>query len=101
MCAITHVQPHSKHREDQFNLSLDPVTARSYHDATLPQEPAKTAHFCSMCGPKYCSMNISQEIREYAASLNGGDGAGGSADAAENPQVRKSCFFLIKIAFLC
>jgi len=52
--------------EDQFNLSLDPVTARLYHDATLPQEPAKTAHFCSMCGPKYCSMNITQEIRQYA-----------------------------------
>ncbi|GIL49181.1 hypothetical protein Vafri_5650 [Volvox africanus] len=45
---------------DQFALSLDPVTARAYHDATLPQEPAKTAHFCSMCGPKFCSMNITQ-----------------------------------------
>lgn len=53
---------------DQFNLSLDPVTARLYHDSTLPQEPAKTAHFCSMCGPKFCSMNISQEIRDYAQS---------------------------------
>lgn len=53
-------------RYDQFALSLDPVTARSYHDATLPQEPAKTAHFCSMCGPKFCSMNISQEIQAYA-----------------------------------
>lgn len=53
-------------RYDQFALSLDPVTARSYHDATLPQEPAKTAHFCSMCGPKFCSMNISQEIQQYA-----------------------------------
>lgn len=41
---------------DQFNLSLDPVTARMFHDATLPKEPAKTAHFCSMCGPKFCSM---------------------------------------------
>ncbi|KAI7843583.1 hypothetical protein COHA_002825 [Chlorella ohadii] len=51
---------------DQFNLSLDPVTARSFHDATLPQEPAKTAHFCSMCGPKFCSMNISQELRQLA-----------------------------------
>ena len=55
--------------EDQFNLSLDPDTARTYHDATLPQESAKTAHFCSMCGPKFCSMQITQEIREYAASL--------------------------------
>lgn len=51
---------------DQFNLSLDPVTARLYHDETLPQEPAKTAHFCSMCGPKFCSMQISHELREYA-----------------------------------
>jgi len=53
--------------EDQFNLSLDPDTARAYHDETLPQEAAKTAHFCSMCGPKFCSMEISREIREYAA----------------------------------
>jgi phosphomethylpyrimidine synthase len=53
--------------EDQFNLSLDPETARSYHDETLPAEPAKTAHFCSMCGPKFCSMRISQDIRDYAA----------------------------------
>jgi phosphomethylpyrimidine synthase len=52
--------------EDQFNLSLDPDTARSYHDETLPAAPAKTAHFCSMCGPKFCSMKISQEVREYA-----------------------------------
>jgi len=52
--------------EDQFNLSLDPDTARSYHDATLPAEPAKTAHFCSMCGPKFCSMRISQDLRAYA-----------------------------------
>ncbi|OON29657.1 phosphomethylpyrimidine synthase ThiC, partial [Micromonospora sp. Rc5] len=52
---------------DQFNLSLDPETARSYHDATLPAEPAKTAHFCSMCGPKFCSMKITQELKEYAA----------------------------------
>jgi phosphomethylpyrimidine synthase len=53
--------------EDQFNLSLDPDTARAYHDETLPAEPAKTAHFCSMCGPKFCSMRISQDIRDYAA----------------------------------
>jgi phosphomethylpyrimidine synthase len=49
--------------EDQFNLALDPDTARAFHDATLPAEPAKTAHFCSMCGPKFCSMKISQDIR--------------------------------------
>ncbi len=51
---------------DQFNLSLDPVTAKAFHDATLPQESAKVAHFCSMCGPQFCSMNITQEVREYA-----------------------------------
>jgi phosphomethylpyrimidine synthase len=54
--------------QDQFNLALDPDTARSYHDETLPAEPAKTAHFCSMCGPKFCSMRISQDVRDYAAS---------------------------------
>ncbi|KAJ8316604.1 hypothetical protein KUTeg_005843 [Tegillarca granosa] len=52
--------------EDQFNLSLDPETARSYHDETLPAEAAKTAHFCSMCGPKFCSMKITQDVRKYA-----------------------------------
>jgi len=52
--------------EDQFNLSLDPDTARSFHDETLPAEPAKTAHFCSMCGPKFCSMRITADIRAYA-----------------------------------
>jgi phosphomethylpyrimidine synthase len=52
--------------EDQFNLSLDPVTARAYHDQTLPSEGAKVAHFCSMCGPKFCSMEITQQIREFA-----------------------------------
>ncbi len=52
--------------EDQFNLSLDPVTAREYHDATLPADGAKVAHFCSMCGPKFCSMEITQQIRQYA-----------------------------------
>lgn len=49
--------------EDQFNLSLDPRRAREYHDETLPHEGAKTAHFCSMCGPKFCSMKITEEIR--------------------------------------
>ena len=52
---------------DQFNLSLDPDTAREFHDETLPKEVSKVAHFCSMCGPKFCSMKISQEVREYAA----------------------------------
>jgi phosphomethylpyrimidine synthase len=52
--------------EDQFDLAMDPGTARAYHDETLPAQPAKTAHFCSMCGPKFCSMRISQDVREYA-----------------------------------
>lgn len=55
--------------QDQFNLSLDPERARSYHDQTLPQESGKVAHFCSMCGPKFCSMKISQDVRDYAASI--------------------------------
>ncbi|MDM7321785.1 MAG: phosphomethylpyrimidine synthase ThiC [Gammaproteobacteria bacterium] len=55
--------------EDQFNLGLDPDRAREYHDETLPQENAKVAHFCSMCGPHFCSMKITQDVRDYAASL--------------------------------
>jgi phosphomethylpyrimidine synthase len=55
--------------EDQFNLALDPVTARAYHDETLPAEGAKVAHFCSMCGPKFCSMKITQDVRDYAAEM--------------------------------
>ncbi|MES2337833.1 MAG: phosphomethylpyrimidine synthase ThiC [Pseudomonadota bacterium] len=57
---------------DQFNLSLDPDTAEDYHDQTLPAEGAKTAHFCSMCGPKFCSMKITAEVREFAAKQNQG-----------------------------
>jgi phosphomethylpyrimidine synthase len=55
---------------DQFNLSLDPDTAHAYHDETLPKEAHKVAHFCSMCGPKFCSMKITQDVRDYAATLN-------------------------------
>lgn len=55
--------------EDQFNLALDPETARQYHDETLPQASGKVAHFCSMCGPKFCSMKITQEVRDYAAGM--------------------------------
>ncbi len=55
--------------EDQFNLGLDPETARAFHDETLPREAHKTAHFCSMCGPKFCSMKITQEVRDYAANM--------------------------------
>ena len=57
--------------QDQFNLALDPETARAYHDETLPKEGHKVAHFCSMCGPKFCSMKISQEVRDYAAAEEG------------------------------
>ncbi|MCP8900637.1 phosphomethylpyrimidine synthase ThiC [Gilvimarinus xylanilyticus] len=65
--------------EDQFNLGLDPDTARAYHDETLPKDSAKVAHFCSMCGPKFCSMKISQEVRDYAAE----NGLGLSEDGEE------------------
>jgi phosphomethylpyrimidine synthase len=67
--------------EDQFNLGLDPDTARSFHDETLPKDAHKVAHFCSMCGPKFCSMKITQDVRDYAATLNDPDKravAGGS-----------------------
>ncbi|WP_374434575.1 phosphomethylpyrimidine synthase ThiC [Inhella sp.] len=57
--------------EDQFNLALDPDTARAFHDETLPKDSAKVAHFCSMCGPKFCSMKISQDVREYEAAQRG------------------------------
>jgi len=66
--------------EDQFNLSLDPETARAYHDETLPKEAHKLAHFCSMCGPKFCSMEITREVRDYAAKLNDPSGAGSSGE---------------------
>jgi phosphomethylpyrimidine synthase len=66
--------------EDQFNLALDPITAREYHDETLPAEGAKVAHFCSMCGPKFCSMKITQDIRDYASVLEGAESGGPAAD---------------------
>jgi phosphomethylpyrimidine synthase len=53
---------------DQFNLALDPDTARRFHDETLPAEAAKEAHFCSMCGPKFCSMKVTHEVRDFAAA---------------------------------
>ena len=56
--------------DDQFHLSLDPTTSRDFHDATLPQDGAKLAHFCSMCGPQFCSMKITQDVRDFAASLD-------------------------------
>ncbi|MFX0579917.1 phosphomethylpyrimidine synthase ThiC [Nocardia nepalensis] len=73
---------------DQFALSLDPDTARDYHDETLPAEPAKTAHFCSMCGPKFCSMRISADVREYAARQGLSD-----AEAIEAGMAEKSAEF--------
>ncbi|MGF0317693.1 MULTISPECIES: phosphomethylpyrimidine synthase ThiC [Nocardia] len=68
---------------DQFALSLDPDTAREYHDETMPAEPAKTAHFCSMCGPKFCSMRISADVREYAEKQGLTDVAAIEAGMAE------------------
>ncbi len=68
---------------DQFNLSLDPDTAERYHDQTLPAEGAKTAHFCSMCGPKFCSMKITQEVRDFAAKQNAGVETFVAAEEAE------------------
>jgi phosphomethylpyrimidine synthase len=65
--------------EDQFNLALDPQTAREFHDETLPQEGAKVAHFCSMCGPHFCSMKITQDVRDYAAKLKVAESAVNSA----------------------
>ncbi len=69
--------------EDQFNLGLDPETARAFHDETLPKEAHKTAHFCSMCGPKFCSMKITQEVREYAANMSDNERADIEAGMAE------------------
>ncbi|MFA6220024.1 MAG: phosphomethylpyrimidine synthase ThiC [Erythrobacter sp.] len=70
---------------DQFNLSLDPDTAEQYHDQTLPAEGAKTAHFCSMCGPKFCSMKITQEVRDFAARQHNNPPRNGEGD---HPQDR-------------
>jgi phosphomethylpyrimidine synthase len=68
---------------DQFNLALDPVTARAYHDETLPADGAKVAHFCSMCGPKFCSMEITQQVRDYAAANGMDEESAVSAGLAE------------------
>ncbi|HFP9203666.1 TPA: phosphomethylpyrimidine synthase ThiC [Raoultella ornithinolytica] len=79
--------------EDQFNLALDPFTARAWHDETLPQESGKVAHFCSMCGPKFCSMKISQEVRDYAARQ---DIESGMADMSQNFRTRGGEIYLRK-----
>jgi len=75
---------------DQFNLSLDPDTAEQYHDQTLPAEGAKTAHFCSMCGPKFCSMKITQEVRDFAAKQNAGIETFVAAEEAEEGMAHMS-----------
>ena len=69
--------------EDQFNLGLDPDTARAFHDETLPKDSAKVAHFCSMCGPKFCSMKITQDVRDYSAQLEADAAAGMQAKSDE------------------
>jgi phosphomethylpyrimidine synthase len=75
---------------DQFNLSLDPDTAEQYHDQTLPAEGAKTAHFCSMCGPKFCSMKITQEVRDFAAKQNASADTFLAAEEAEQGMAEMS-----------
>ncbi len=78
---------------DQFNLSLDPDTAEQYHDQTLPAEGAKTAHFCSMCGPKFCSMKITQEVRDFAAKQNAPVESFVAAEEAEAGMAAMSAVF--------
>jgi phosphomethylpyrimidine synthase len=81
--------------QDQFNLALDPVTARAFHDETLPAEGAKVAHFCSMCGPKFCSMEITNQVREYAASHGVDPGVAietGMAEKAEEFRRRREIY---------
>jgi phosphomethylpyrimidine synthase len=84
--------------EDQFNLSLDPETARDYHDQTLPKEAHKVAHFCSMCGPKFCSMKITAEVRDYAEGLSDNEKADlqRQADEARKGMEEKSREFKTK-----
>ncbi|MDB5986239.1 MAG: thiC, partial [Nevskia sp.] len=69
--------------EDQFNLGLDPEKAKEFHDETLPQEGAKLAHFCSMCGPHFCSMKITQDVRDYAAKIGADEQAALAKGMAE------------------
>jgi phosphomethylpyrimidine synthase len=81
--------------EDQFNLALDPETARKFHDETLPKEAHKTAHFCSMCGPKFCSMKISHEVREFAAAQAPNEAAAlGMAEMSEKFREQGSEIYL-------
>jgi phosphomethylpyrimidine synthase len=71
---------------DQFNLALDPVTARAFHDETLDSEASKTSHFCSMCGPKFCSMKITEDVRKYAAEQGYTTSSGGGNGEEEEQQ---------------
>ncbi|WP_074012340.1 phosphomethylpyrimidine synthase ThiC [Candidatus Sodalis sp. SoCistrobi] len=80
--------------EDQFNLALDPDTARAFHDETLPQASGKVAHFCSMCGPKFCSMKISREVRDYADAQAAQAKAAGMADMASAFRARGGDIYL-------
>jgi phosphomethylpyrimidine synthase len=80
--------------QDQFNLGLDPDTAREYHDETLPKEAHKVAHFCSMCGPKFCSMKITADVRDYAAGLTDNEKAALYPDAAQAGMADMSKKFL-------
>ena len=88
--------------QDQFNLGLDPETARDFHDETLPKDSAKVAHFCSMCGPKFCSMKITQEVREFAARQGVADGEalaqGMAAKSQEFKQVGGALYIPIQPA---
>jgi phosphomethylpyrimidine synthase len=77
--------------EDQFNLGLDPDTARAFHDETLPKDSMKVAHFCSMCGPHFCSMKITQDVRDYAAKKGLAE-----SDALRKGMQEKSVEFLNK-----
>ncbi|MGL4729416.1 MAG: phosphomethylpyrimidine synthase ThiC, partial [Bosea sp. (in: a-proteobacteria)] len=72
--------------EDQFNLSLDPDTARAYHDETLPKDAHKTAHFCSMCGPKFCSMKITQDLRKDVLAMGDNERAALEGMAAKSKE---------------
>jgi phosphomethylpyrimidine synthase len=84
--------------EDQFNLALDPETARDFHDQTLPKDAHKVAHFCSMCGPKFCSMKITAEVRDYAAGMSENERADLERQAreAEDGMRAKSAEFMEK-----
>jgi len=88
--------------QDQFNLGLDPETARDFHDETLPKDAAKVAHFCSMCGPKFCSMKITQEVRDFAAAQGVAEAdavaQGMAAKSEEFKQVGGEIYIPIKAA---